>query len=307
VTTTSEIPVTTPSPECSAPAVTIGLPVYNGERYLRHSLDSLLAQSFTDFELIISDNSSTDGTAEICREYAERDQRIRYLRQPANIGAGPNHNILPPMARAPYFKWASHDDVYDVELLRKCMEVFRAHPEATLVHCWDARIDPEGNRLPEHPYTLDTANPSPVARLRSLLYTDGGDDFYGVIRTDVLNRIGPHGSYFNADRVYVAGLSLYGPFYQVPEVLYFRREHPNRLSRASTRDRAAGLDPVRRSRLRHPAARLYGEYLAGYYRTIRKAPLSASERWRCNLEVTRWAGGVTARIVRTRRLHEPVT
>ncbi|WP_345201229.1 glycosyltransferase family 2 protein [Fodinibacter luteus] len=307
MTSTSEIPVLTPSSEGRVPAVTLGLPVHNGERYLRLSLDSLLAQTFTDFELIISDNASTDGTAEICREYAAHDRRIRYVRQPTNIGAGPNHNILPPMARAPYFKWASHDDVYDTELLRKCMEVFRMHPDATLVHCWDARIDPEGNRLPERPYTLDTANPSPAARLRSLLHTDGGDDFYGVIRTDVLRRLGPHGSYFNADRVFVAGLSLYGPFHQVPEVLYFRREHPNRLSRASTRDRAAGLDPLRRSRLRHPEVRLYGEYVAGYYRTIRRAPLSAADRWRCNVEVTRWVGTVTARIGRTRQLHVPVT
>ena len=289
-----------------APAVTIGLPVYNGERYLRTSLDGLLAQSFSDFELIISDNASTDGTAEICREYAERDERVRYVRQSTNIGAGPNHNILPPMARAPYFKWASHDDVYDSELLRKCMEVFRTHPEATLVHCWDARIDPDGNRLPDRPYTLDTENPSPSARLRSLLYVNGGDDFYGVIRTDVLSRIGPHGSYFNADRVFVAGLSLYGPFYQVPEVLYFRREHPNRLSRASIRDRAAGLDPVRRSRLMHPAVRLYGEYLIGYFATIRKAPLSASDRWRCNVEVARWVASVAGRIGRTRHLHSLV-
>ena len=307
MTSTFETPVTTPSSEGSDPKVTIGLPVYNGERYLRQSLDSLLAQTFTDFELIISDNASTDGTAAICHEYAERDPRIRYVRQPTNIGAGPNHNLLPQLARAPYFKWASHDDVYDVELLRRCLEVFARHPEATLVHCWDARIDPDGNRLPERPYTLDTANPSPAARLRSLLYTDGGDDFYGVIRTDVLTRIGPHGSYFNADRVFVAGLALYGPFYQVPEVLYFRREHPNRLTRASTHDRAAGMDPKRRNRLLHPAARLYVEYVAGYYRMIRTAPLSASERWRCKLEVARWAGGVAARIGRTRQLHRPVT
>lgn len=288
------------------PAVSIGLPVHNGERYLRESVDSLLAQTFTDFELIISDNASTDGTAGICREYAARDPRVRYVRQPVNIGAGPNHNILPPMARAPYFKWASHDDVYDTELLRRCMETFRAHPDAVLVHCWDTRIDPDGNRLPDKPYRLDTANPSPAARLRSLLYTSGGDDFYGVIRTDVLGRLGPHGSYFNADRVFVAGLSLYGPFYQVPEVLYFRREHPNRLSRASTRDRAIGLDPLRRSRFRHPAARLYGEYIAGYYRTIQKAPLSAADRRRCHVEVARWVGSVATRIGRTRQLHSPV-
>lgn len=290
----------------TTPTLSIGLPVYNGERYLREALDSLLAQTFTDFELIISDNASTDGTAAICREYAERDPRIRYIRQPTNIGAGPNHNFLPPEARAPFFKWASHDDIYDPELVRRCMDTFSAHPEATLVSCWDARIDTDGNHLRDSPYRLDTSNPSPAMRLRSLLHTQGGDDFYGVIRTDILCRLGPHGSYFNADRVFVAGLALYGPFYQVPEVLYFRREHPQRLSRASTRDRAVGLDPSRSSQLRHPAARLYAEYIVGFFRTIRRAPLSAADRWRCNVEVMRWVGSVIARAGRTRQLHSEV-
>jgi glycosyltransferase involved in cell wall biosynthesis len=289
-----------------SPRLSIGLPVYNGERYLRDSLDSLLAQTYTEFELVISDNASTDGTAEICREYAERDERIRFIRQSRNIGAGPNHNFLPTQARAPYFKWASHDDVYDPELIRKCMDTFAAHPEATLVSSWDARIDPEGNRLSDSPYLLDTSNPSPALRMRSLLHTQGGDDFYGVIRTDVLRRLGPHGSYFHADRVFVAGLALYGPFYQVPEVLYFRREHPNRLSRATTRDRAVGLDPSRRSAWRHPEVRLYAEYVGGYFRTIRRAPLTPADRRRCYVEVVRWVGGVSARIYRTRQLHSDV-
>lgn len=290
----------------TTPELSIGLPVYNGERYLRESLDALLAQTFSDFELIISDNASTDGTAEICREYAERDSRIRYVQQPRNIGAAPNHNVLPTLARAPYFKWASHDDLYDPELLRKCMEMLRAHPEATLVHCWDARIDPDGTRSEPSRYRLDTANPSPSARLRSLLYTQGGDDFYGVIRTDVLRRLGPHGSYFNADRTFVAGLALHGPFYQVPEVLYFRREHPGRLSRATPRQRATGLDPDRSDGLRHPALRLYAEYILGYFQTIRKAPLSTAERRRCNVEVVKWSASVGLRIARTRQLHSPV-
>src|SRR5919112_5909956 len=102
------------------PRVTIGLPVYNGERFLEQALDGLLAQTFTDFELIISDNASTDRTPEICQAYAARDSRIRYVRQPENIGAGPNHNILVPMARGEYFKWASHDDLYDPDLVAKC-------------------------------------------------------------------------------------------------------------------------------------------------------------------------------------------
>jgi glycosyltransferase involved in cell wall biosynthesis len=290
----------------TTPALSIGLPVYNGERYLRQSLDALLAQTFSDFELIISDNASTDGTAQICHEYAARDPRIRYVRQPRNIGAAPNHNILPGLARGAYFKWASHDDLYDPELFRLCMETLRSHPDATLVHCWDVRIDVEGRPAESKPYSLDTANPSPSARLRSLLRTSGGNDFYGIIRTDVLRHLGPHGSYFNADRTFVAGLALYGPFYQVPQVLYYRREHTGRLTRATTRQRAVGLDPGRANRFRHPALRLYAEYLLGYFGVVRRAPLSAAERWRCNVEIVRWLGSSALRIARSRHLHSPI-
>ncbi len=289
-----------------APALTIGLPVYNGEKYLRQALDSLQAQTFSDFELIISDNASSDSTPSICREYAARDERIRYMAQPKNIGAGPNHNLLPLLARGRYFKWASHDDLYHPELLRLCMAQFEEHPEAILVHCWDARIDIDGNRSAPTPYTLDSSNPSPSARMRSLLRDQGGDDFYGVIRTDVLLRRGPHGSHFNADRNFVVGLALYGPFRTVPQVLYYRRERPDRLTRSTIRERASGLDPRRANRLRHPNVRLYAEYLIDYPRAIQQAPLSARERWRCHLEVVRWMASVLVRVGRTGALHAEV-
>ncbi len=78
----------------ATPRLSIGLPVYNGEEYLTESLEALLGQTYEDFELIISDNDSTDGTADICRRYAKQDSRIRYFRQPRNIGCNPNHNFV---------------------------------------------------------------------------------------------------------------------------------------------------------------------------------------------------------------------
>ena len=273
----------------AVPTLTIGLPVYNGAEYLSQSLDALLAQTYKDFELVISDNASSDETAEICGDYAERDERIRYVRQPVNIGAAPNHNFLVGEARGRYFKWASHDDLYAPELLEKCVGVLESRPDVVLAHCWDALIDEDGKVLQAHPYALDTANPSPSARLRSLLYTPGGNDFYGVIRTDVLRRIGPHGTYYNADRTIVSSLCLQGPFVQVPEVLYWRREHEHRASRAGDhRAVAAALAPERRDRWRHPMARMYVEYVNGYVQAIRRAPLTSAERNRCLVEVARW-------------------
>ena len=111
-----------------APRLSIGLPVYNGENYLAESLDALLGQSFEDFELIISDNASTDGTAAISRRYERLDSRVRYVRQPRNVGLAPNHNIVVEQARGELFKWASHDDVYGRELLERCVVALDENP-----------------------------------------------------------------------------------------------------------------------------------------------------------------------------------
>lgn len=269
--------------------LTIGLPVYNGEEYLAQSMDALLGQTFTDFELIISDNASTDRTAEICRSYADRDPRIRSVRQRVNIGAAPNHNVLVPMARGRYFKWASHDDLYRPTLLERCVAALEERPDHVLAHAWDAIVDPDGEIVLEVPYTLETDDPDPAVRLRSLLRTPGGNDFYGVIRTDVLRRVGPHRTYYNADRTFMAGLVLQGRFHQVPEVLYLRRDHPGRATRAGGhRARAAALDPRRAQRWRHPMPVMYAEYVGGFVRAIGRAPLTASDRVRCLREVERW-------------------
>jgi glycosyltransferase involved in cell wall biosynthesis len=274
------------------PLVTLGLPVYNGEDFLEHALDGLLAQTFEDFELIISDNASTDRTAEICREYAARDPRIRYVRQPENIGAGPNHNILVPMARGRYFKWASHDDVYAPELLERCVEALQSHPDVVLAHVHDGLIDETGSVTALPTYSLDTTSHEAHVRLRSLLRVNGGNDFYGVMPTQVLRQIKPHHSYHHADRTFMAQLILQGPFIQVPEVLYFRRDHPGRASRGrTTRQVAETLDPRRSDRLRHPLIRLYTEYVAGFLGAVWRAPISWSERLRCTWEVLSWFAG----------------
>src|SRR3954468_18589343 len=106
----------------SVPRLSIGLPVYNGEDFLAESLDSLLGQTYENFELIISDNASTDATADICRGYANHDSRVRYLRQQHNIGLAPNHNFVFSESRGELFKWAAADDLYGRDLLKLCVE-----------------------------------------------------------------------------------------------------------------------------------------------------------------------------------------
>ena len=114
------------------PRVTIGLPVYNGQNYLVETLESLLAQTYTDFELVISDNASTDRTEAICRQYAAGDARIRYYRNDENIGASANYNRAFELGRGEYFKWAAHDDLLAPTYLERCVEVLDANPDVVL-------------------------------------------------------------------------------------------------------------------------------------------------------------------------------
>jgi glycosyltransferase involved in cell wall biosynthesis len=274
----------------TTPRLSIGLPVYNGEAYMAEALDALLGQSYGDFELIISDNASTDATEEICRDYQARDDRIRYLRQPTNVGCSPNHNLLVHAARGELFKWASDDDLYGRDLLLRCVEVLDRDPAVILSHSWTVMIDADGAVTSKAGYHLKTDSPDPVERFRSLLFEDGGDDDYGVIRTDVLRRTALNDSYWRADRTIVAELALHGRFRHVPEPLYLRRDHPDRAKRAnpSIRTWCANQDPRRANRLRHPLPRLVAEYILGYVKAIRNAPLTSTQRRQCLGQLARW-------------------
>jgi hypothetical protein len=124
-----------------------------------------------------------------------------------------------------------------------------------------------------------------------MLFESGGDDYYGVIRTEVLRSVRPQGSFHHSDRTLVTELALRGMFYQSPDWLYFRRDHPDQAERANptTRKRASNMDPRRASRLRHPAARIYGEYLWEYVAMIRGAGLPPDQRRECYRYMREWA------------------
>jgi glycosyltransferase involved in cell wall biosynthesis len=274
----------------TAPRLTIGLPVYNGEKYVAESLEALLGQSFTDFELIISDNASTDSTGDICRRYEKQDSRVRYFRQRQNIGLAPNHNFVAEQARSQLFKWASNDDLYARDLLERCIDALDKYPDVVLAHSWTAMVDESGVVTKAFKYPLNTASQRAPERFRSLLFDSGGDDDYGVVRTEILRRTAMKESYHHADRTIVAELSLYGRFFQVPDWLYFRRDHADRAERAcpTLRSRCVNMDPRRADPLRHPAVRLYGEYIWGYISAIRHAPLSAQDRRECYRYLAQW-------------------
>jgi glycosyltransferase involved in cell wall biosynthesis len=266
----------------------------------------LLGQSYEDFELIISDNASTDGTADICRHYCKQDSRIIYIRQPRNIGRVPNHNFVIDRSRGELFKWAACDDLYARHLLERCVEALDEDPHVVLAHSQSAMIDNSGAvmKLVEYPVASDSLRAP--ERFRSMLFDGWGDDSYGVIRTEVLRRTPLHGSYHFADRTFSTEIALHGPFYQVPDRLFFRRDAPQRTSPFTVRTRCAYMDPRRANRLRHPVARLYAEYGWAYVAMIRRAPLSQADRQECYRYLIRWAASralpVAGRVLRREAL-----
>jgi glycosyltransferase involved in cell wall biosynthesis len=274
----------------AVPQLTIGLPVYNSERFLAESIESLLGQSYTDFELIISDNASTDDTAGICERYAKQDSRIRYYRQPTNIGLAPNHNFCAEQARGELFKWAAGDDLYHRSLLLRCVQVLDERPEVVLAHAYTAMIDEKSQMYQANVYSLGTSALRPSDRFHSMLDGNGGDDDGGVMRRAVLLRTAMKNSYHHADRTIITELALHGPFCHVPEWMYFRRDHPDRAERAhpGVRARCANMDPRRANPWLHPLPRLLGEYFWAYVSMIQRAPLTPAERRACYGHLATW-------------------
>jgi glycosyltransferase involved in cell wall biosynthesis len=217
------------------PKISVGLPVYNGEAYIGKAIQSILDQSYPDFELIISDNASTDATEQICRDFAERDRRIRYFRNEVNIGAARNHNRVFELASGEFFKWASHDDLYPKEMLKHCLEVFEQGPPSIgVVYSYFEVIDEFGNSLEVRTDSIEKRDSRPHVRLAQLLLNIGYySATYGLMRAKALRKT--HlGSFPYADRVYLAELALQGEYWEVKEVLLCLRNHRGRSTRANT-------------------------------------------------------------------------
>src|SRR5262249_36899823 len=146
------------------PRVSIGMPVYHGEPFLKEALDSILAQTYSDFELIISDNASTDRTQEICTAYAAKDKRIQYSRNDKNLGAAKNYNRVFELSSGEYFKWAAHDDICAPDFLVRCITVLDQDPSVVLCYPREIGIDEQGKFLGNRPYKLDTSLTKPSER-----------------------------------------------------------------------------------------------------------------------------------------------
>jgi glycosyltransferase involved in cell wall biosynthesis len=270
--------------------VSIGLPVRNGEEYLGATLDSILGQTLGDFELIISDNASDDATADICRDYERRDPRISYYRQETNIGCAGNFNFVADRARAPYFKWACHDDLLAPDYIEACVSVLEASPHSVLCQSFVCYIDGQGRELGVYDSGLGRAgSEDPAGRFALLVLSPhAAADVMGVFRRsamgDRLLMTGFHGD----DKALLAEAALRGGFLQVSQPLLLVRDHEKRYSRSMFRpsQRMAWSDPKAESRLSFPTWRLYGEYV----RMIPRNVENRSARLRCYASLFLWFG-----------------
>ena len=275
-------------PSRTPPAVTIGIPVFNGEAFLEDAMRSALAQTYDDLELVVCDNASTDRTGEIIADIAASDSRVRPLRNEHNLGAAPNYNRAWDEGRGRYFKWLAHDDRIKPGYLAATVPALDADPDAVLANTVTDYIDEHGERFATYDSELGHASgDDPVERFAAMvLRSHSCVDFFGLCRRSAMEGSLLHGPFHGADRAYLAQIALRGRLLRVEGALVEMREHSKRYTRIQqkTRDRASWHDARARRGWTLPTLRLYGQYHA----MVSSEALSASERLRCRAVLLRW-------------------
>lgn len=275
--------------------VSIGLPVYNGGAFISEAIRSFQDQSFEDFELIVSDNASTDATQDIVREFADADPRIRYMRSDTNVGANRNFNRTFYFATGEYFKWAAHDDVVEPTFLEQCVQVLDDDPTVVLAHSRTSYIGGNGEAL--RPLArgylgadgfverlslddsvgdaLQSADPAvrfgAVVNRMSVFY-----DVFGVGRTEAFRRTLLLRQYYGADKIFLAEMALLGPIVRLPDVLFKRRCHDSASTRVSDLEGLADWSDPTGGFAYYPI-----QMIAGYADAVRASDLPFGVKRRC--------------------------
>jgi len=266
--------------------VTIGMPVYNGANFIAEAIESLLAQTFTDFELIISDNGSTDETESICRSFVKRDPRVQYFRSDCNRGAAWNYNRTFELSNSPYFKWASHDDICAPTLVERCVEVLDQEDAVVLCYAKTTFIDEKSQVINEYEDKLNLGATKPHRRFWGFLRKPAGcNPVFGLMRRDVLATTRLIGSYESSDYNLLAEMCLRGQFRELPERLFYRRNHPlmSRRVNKSGGDFISWFNTNCRGRNRLPHLRILYELI----KRIWQAPINDREKLLCYGEIVR--------------------
>jgi glycosyltransferase involved in cell wall biosynthesis len=262
---------------------------------LPQAVESVLAQTFQDFELVISDNASTDRTQELCEAYAAQDGRIRYYRSEKNLGAAPNFNRVFELARGEYFQWLAADDVLAPTLLEKCVPVLDQDPSAALCFFWVKYINALGESFNSCELELRVDSEQPRTRFHEIIL-GWHNSFYvfGLIRTAALKRTKLILAQTHGDTVLIARLSLLGRFLQIPEYLFYSRYHDEQSNQIYKADLPCGLntsayeewyDTTGKKRRKYP----HWQGLAEFRQTMKNVNLSLVDKIACYTVIGRFA------------------
>jgi glycosyltransferase involved in cell wall biosynthesis len=266
--------------------VSIGIPVYNAEKYLAGCLQCYLDQTYRDLEIIVSDNGSTDGTQAICRDYAARDARIRYHRQEANQGAGWNYNRVLALAEGVYFKWGAYDDRVSPGFVAAAVQALDDRPKDIIAYGITIIIDADGKETSRFPDPMRIVSDRPSRRLHEYLHKVRlTNAIYGLVRKDVLLATGGLGTYVSSDVVLLAELAVRGSFHELQDEFFHRRIHDQAYASHKTwSQKAAWFNPKNAGKLVLPTWIHLGEYLA----SLRRCPMPFAEKLRCYVVFARW-------------------
>jgi glycosyltransferase involved in cell wall biosynthesis len=215
----------------ASPKVTLAMPVRNGADFIESAIESLLAQTFEDLELIVTDNASTDRTAEIVRAIAARDDRVHYHLNPVNFGAAGNYNRGFELSRGQYLKWCAHDDLISPEFVERCVAALDARPDAVLAFARTEVIDENGDHLDWHEDGfMPSLESDSAARRFGAAIRQAGTCFpiFGLFRSDALRRSTLHRPYYGSDRALIAEAALLGKVLLVEDAVFYNRHHGNR-------------------------------------------------------------------------------
>jgi glycosyltransferase involved in cell wall biosynthesis len=271
------------------PLVSIGLPVYNGGNFVAQAIQCVLGQTFCDWELIISDNCSTDQTMAICLKFAEQDSRIRVYQNPRNMGVSFNYNEAFRMSRGRYFKWMAHDDLFDPRFIETCVEEFEKDDDLVLVFPKMCHVSADGQVVRRQSSDLSVLGPTGDCRARRFMaLASRGTDFiwlaYGLIRREIIEQSGAMGLHAGDDQVLLFKIALRGNIKQLDEEMFCRREHDQASTcmRGSTvRERAKFAYADDNRRLILPWCRLLKEHLT----CVLNSPIPFRAKVRCTTAV----------------------
>lgn len=271
--------------DATVPRVSVGIPVHNGSNFLGEAMTSVLTQTFTDLEVIVSDNASTDDTQAICEAFALKDSRVRYVRQDSNLGAAPNYNYVFALSRGEYFAWLAHDDAYEPTFIERCVGILDRDPEVALVFARARVVDESSRELMVSGLPPGVTSERAPTRFASVIREHQPDAIvFGLMRRAVLAHTRLHASYTGSDRSLAGHLALLGKLVEIRDPLFRNRDHERRSIRRVSKTaprwrhpREVWFDTSRAGRVVFPNWRRLGDYL----HSALTSPIPLSERAAC--------------------------